>query len=93
LSGEDCQLLLDALVTLASIQNRLASHDVTIHKLRKLLGIEKSSEKQTDVIKKSQKTTKRSASIRHNDEGFTIKSDVGPTSVLTFFNSPLCKTM
>jgi hypothetical protein len=32
LSGEDCQLLLDALVTLASMQDRLASHDVTVHK-------------------------------------------------------------
>ena len=71
LSGEDCQLLLDALVTLASMQDRLASHDVTVHKLRKLLGIEKSSEKQTDVIKKPKKTTKRSPSKRHNDEGFT----------------------
>ena len=44
LSPEDCQLLLDALVTLASMQDRLANHDVTVHKLRKLLGIEKSSE-------------------------------------------------
>jgi transposase len=71
LSGEDCQLLLDALVTLASMQDRLASHDVTVHKLRKLLGIEKSSEKQTDVIKKPKKTTKRRPSKRHNNEGFT----------------------
>jgi transposase len=71
LSGEDCQLLLDALVTLASMQDRLASHDVTVHKLRKLLGIEKSSEKQSDVIKKPKKTTKRSPSARRNDEGFT----------------------
>jgi transposase len=44
LSPEDCQLLLDALVTLASMQDRLAHHGVTVHKLRKLLGIEKSSE-------------------------------------------------
>jgi transposase len=35
LSPQDCQLLLDALVTLASMQDRLASHDVTVHKLRK----------------------------------------------------------
>ena len=44
LSPQDCQLLLDALVTLLTMQQRLASHDVTIHKLRKLVGIEKSSE-------------------------------------------------
>jgi transposase len=39
LSPEDCQLLLDKLVTLSSMQNRLASDYVTVHKLRKLLGI------------------------------------------------------
>jgi hypothetical protein len=44
LSAQDCQLLLDALITLASMQDRFANHDVTVHKLRKLLGIEKSSE-------------------------------------------------
>jgi transposase len=72
LSRKDYQLLLDALVTLDSMQDRLAGHDVTVHKLRKLLGIEKSSEKQSDVIKKPKKTTKRSPSKRHNDEGFTL---------------------
>ncbi len=41
LSPEDYQLLLDALVTLVTTQTRLANHDVTVHKLRKLLGIEK----------------------------------------------------
>jgi transposase len=51
LSSEDCQLLLDALVTLASMQDRLANHNVTVHKLRKLLGIERSSEKRDDVTK------------------------------------------
>ena len=41
LSSQDSQLLLDTLLTLASMQDRLTDHDVTIHKLRKLLGIEK----------------------------------------------------
>lgn len=44
LSPEDCQLILDALVTLAFLQENLASNKVTIHKLRKLAGIIKSSE-------------------------------------------------
>lgn len=35
LSPEDFQLLLDALLTLATTQTRLANHDVTVHKLRK----------------------------------------------------------
>jgi transposase len=53
LSPEDYQLLLDALLTLATTQNRLANHDVTVHKLRKLLGIEKSSETLGSVLKKA----------------------------------------
>ena len=44
LSPEDCQLLLDALLTLATLQEDLASKDVTINKLRKLAGMIKSSE-------------------------------------------------
>jgi transposase len=96
LSGEDCQLLLDALVTLASMQDRLASHDVTVHKLRKLLGIEKSSEKQTDVIKKTKKPTQSRRSKRHDDEGFTpVKAKVAihPLNALNKGdNCPECVT-
>ncbi len=44
LSAEDIQLLLHALKTLAIMQTRLSSHDVTIHKLRKLVGIVAASE-------------------------------------------------
>ena len=35
LSPEDTQLLLDALMTLAHLQERLQDKDVTLHKLRK----------------------------------------------------------
>ncbi len=45
LSPDDCQLLLNALMTLTSLQENIASKDVTIHKLKKLVGIVKSSEK------------------------------------------------
>jgi len=54
LSPDDCQLLLDALTTLIGMQDSLSSHGVTIHKLRKLLGIEKSSEKYADLVAKPQ---------------------------------------
>jgi transposase len=37
LSEQDSQLLLGALLTLASMQDRLTHHNVTTHKLRKLL--------------------------------------------------------
>ena len=73
LSPEDYQLLLDALVTLATTQNRLANHDVTVHKLRKLLGIEKSSEKLGSVLKKAKASSakKNQKPKKNDDEGFT----------------------
>jgi transposase len=72
LSPEDCQLLLDALLTLASMQDRLANHDVTVHKLRKLLGIEKSSEKLGSVLKQARSSGKKSKNSQHDEgEGFT----------------------
>ncbi len=44
LSAEDIQLLLSALATLTMMQNRLSANDITLHKLRKLLGIVTASE-------------------------------------------------
>ena len=60
LSPRDCQLLLDALTTLIHMQENISDHGITIHKLRKLLGIEKSSEKKSDLGNKpkSQKNNK-----------------------------------
>lgn len=50
LSGDDIRLLLNALLTLASMQERLTDKDVTLHKLRKLLGMVQSSEKLSDLL-------------------------------------------
>ena len=47
LSPSDLQLLLSAISTLATVQEQLESKDVTLHKLRKLLGMIKSSEKRS----------------------------------------------
>jgi transposase len=79
LSAQDSQLLLDALLTLASMQCRLTDHNVTIHKLRKLLGIEKSSEKQTDTSQKTKKYRTNKRTSASADEGFT---PVKPTVVI-----------
>lgn len=79
LSPEDCQLLLDALVTLASMQNRLTHHDITVHKLRKLLGIEKSSEHLGQLLngKKSPKVKTKRLKNKADDDAFTpVKPDV-----------------
>ncbi|VAW64641.1 hypothetical protein MNBD_GAMMA10-529 [hydrothermal vent metagenome] len=53
LSADDCQLLLDALLTLVSMQERLGSKDITIAKLRKLTGIVASSETLTGQLTRS----------------------------------------
>lgn len=79
LSPEDCQLLLDALLTLASMQTRLANHDITVHKLRKLLGIEKSSENLSQLIagEKPPKQKKIRTKKDVNEDAFTpTKPDV-----------------
>ena len=49
LSGADLSLLLEALVTLAAVTERLEHKDLTIAKLEKLLGIVRSSEKLADL--------------------------------------------
>lgn len=45
LSSDDYQLLLSAVMTLASMQEQLSHDDLTIRKMRKMLGIVRSSEK------------------------------------------------
>ena len=50
LSPDDYQLLLNALMTLANLQENIASKNVTIHKLKKLVGIVKSSEKLVALV-------------------------------------------
>ena len=77
LSPEDCQLLLDALTTLMGMQDSLSSHGVTIHKLRKLLGIEKSAEKQCDLVNKPNTTKKTSSKKSKTDADFSqVKPNV-----------------
>ena len=77
LSPEDCQLLLDALTTLIGMQDSLATHGTTIHKLRKLLGIEKASEKQTDLGDKPKASKAKKSKKTKPDADFTpIKPEV-----------------
>ena len=74
LSTADCQLLLNALLTLSTMQSRLANHDVTVHKLRKLLGIEKSSEGLGKLLNNSKAAStrqKKPTTRRAQGEGFT----------------------
>ncbi len=50
LSTDDIRLLLNAVLTLATMQERLSNKDVTVHKLRQLLGMVQSSEKLNHLL-------------------------------------------
>ena len=50
MSAHDCDLLLNAVLTLATMQERLSHNDLTVAKLKKLLGIVRSSEKTSDLF-------------------------------------------
>ena len=74
LSVEDMQLLLQALVMLTELQQHLSEQDMTLHKLRKLAGIVKSSEKLSAVLpkdnssgKRDKRTQKNKRKNNHND--------------------------
>ena len=69
LSVEDMQLLLKALFTLAHLQERLAETDITLHKLRKLAGIVKSSEKLKDIAPSETSPSGQARSGRRKPSG------------------------
>lgn len=50
LSSHDLQLLLQALLMLSELQDRLAAHDISVKKLRKLAGIVSNSEQLKDLV-------------------------------------------
>jgi transposase len=82
LSSSDCQLIIDALLTLANLHERLADNDITLKKLRKLLGIVKSSEKLkglTDPKKNksnAKKSIKKSSSKPNKPKAAPVKPEV-----------------
>lgn len=78
LSSDDCQLLLDALLTLASMQERLGNKDITISKLRKLTGIVASSETLTSQLGRSSsaKEQKKSRQKKPKTQKSKLKPEV-----------------
>ena len=50
LSNEDLSLLLNALLMLVQLQQKMGENDITLHKLRKLAGLVSASEKLKDVL-------------------------------------------
>jgi len=79
LSADDIALLLMALSTLATLQDRLSSHDVTVHKLRKLLGMVSASETLSTLLKG--KSTSSSKPPRKRKTKKDPPAGVNPTVV------------
>jgi len=57
LSADDIQLLLSALATLSMMQNHLSANDITLHKMRKLLGIVTASESLSTLLGRDNAST------------------------------------
>jgi len=55
LSVSDMKLLLCAITTLCTLQSKMEQHDITLHKLRKLLGLVRQSEQRSSDQKRSRK--------------------------------------
>ena len=95
LSPEDCQLLLDALLTLASVQERLSSKNITLQKLRKLVGMVKSSERLSEQLTGStgnsaKKKRQRKSSNRRKPARQKVKPEVRHHSLETLNKGDNC---
>ena len=75
LSPDDYQLLLSAVMTLASMQEQLTHDDLTIRKMRKMLGIVRSSEKLSDLLP----TDEAADAQQDNAEGKPEDGSGGPS--------------
>jgi len=76
LSSEDCQLLIDTLLTLATLQEQMACSDITINKLRKLSGIVSSSERLKSNLSKPNKSGKKINKQRRKPATAAVKPEV-----------------
>ena len=73
LSIEDMKLLLSAIITLSTLQQKMEQDDVTLHKLRKLLGMVQQSEK-----RRSKRPSKNNRSDKNNKRKRTNKKKPPP---------------
>jgi len=64
LSVSDMKLLLCAITTLCTLQSKMEQHDITLHKLRKLVGMVKQSEQRSSESKTSKKKSKQTKSVK-----------------------------
>lgn len=94
LSPQDCQVLLKALKTLAALQERLSDNDITLHKLRKLVGMVRSSETMDTLLGQGGKTNKKRGQKRpkprNTKPGAPVKPKVTQHKLDGLSKSDLC---
>ena len=78
LSSEDYEVLLNALKTLAALQERMSDNVITLHKLRQLAGIVSSSETMGNLLDKKDKVNKNRGQKRPRPKRATPKTPVKP---------------
>lgn len=94
LSPQDCQILLKALKTLAALQERLSDNDITLHKLRKLVGMVRSSETMETLLGQGGKTNKKRGQkrpgLKNNTPGTPVKPKVTQHKLADLSKGDLC---
>lgn len=83
LEAEDMRLLLSAIHTLMEIQSRLEENSVTLHKLRKLLGMASSSEKRPRVDEAGAADTRDTSPRKALQKPRQTKNTITPVEVLS----------
>jgi hypothetical protein len=78
LSPEDIQLLLTALATLTTLQARLSDKGVTIHKLRKLLGMVAASEQLSALLGNPSSAGSKPQKLRKKNNHGSDQAQVKP---------------
>ncbi|KAG1649244.1 hypothetical protein GQR58_029180 [Nymphon striatum] len=78
LSVDDYQLLLNALLMLANMQERLSHNDLSIHKLKKLLGMVRSSETLRGLVPAGDADQQSQTNHTEPDQSSRKRSDPKP---------------
>ncbi|MFK8079550.1 MAG: transposase, partial [Granulosicoccus sp.] len=78
LSAGDYELLFSAVMMLANMQERLEKNDLSVHKLRKLLGMVRSSEKLRDLVPQTDSSSPVGGSDKSNKSRGTKKNRSKP---------------
>jgi len=85
LSHDDIRLLLSALLKLATMQESLSNKKITLHKLRKVVGMVQSSEKLSDLVNEKIRANKHKVPRNKKPKK---KNTVSPDKIHHQLNTP-----